>query len=709
MAAPAAAGVIAPQSGWYAGNPLLGPTTLTDLACAGPTCYASGGFGTLLKSTDSGSSWNGIVTGLTQDLAEVRLIAGDPSKVITGGGCALRRSDNGGETFNRLPFTASDLSCPSPVASFSFPNSNEGYIALADGSVYFTSDGGQSFSRRTAIPGVDPSREATDIRCPSPTTCFAVSRAGTVQRTTDSGNSWTQVSQPGAPLNAIFFADATTGYAVGTALRVLKTTDGGETWEPKEVVGTPGGDLISVRCTNAQLCLFSTAQGGQVIRTTDGGETWSSVVTSTDPTYAVDFSSETRAVAVGASGSASVSDDAGSTWKSIGSRLPGTYRIIRGVSPTVAFAGGPQGVLARTIDAGQSWKNVSPPTSAEIVDVGAPDETTIFVLDSSGGLQRSTNGGASYSILDPGAVANPIRVVALGANRVVLVGRRGVGVSTDNGNQFGPVRVPLRQGESLVSVDLAAGVLVARAARGLLVSANGGDTWSRMRLPRLSRSERVSDADFVSARSGFVRLNSGEVWKTGSGGRRWVEVLSMGNLVVFRDMAFSDARNGYVAGAMFGGTLGIGRQTFIGAVLRTSDGGATWRPQIVSPSEVRAVSSGGSTDYALAGDGFLYGTRTGGDVGAPSKLTLRSSARRVKRGRTVRVAGVLTPADGGERVAVFQRAGGIWRRQEVTVAANGSFTTRWRMRRAALFVAQVLGDADHAGTGTRPIFVTVPR
>jgi hypothetical protein len=34
----ASAGVNTPYSGWYSGNPLLGPNRLTDLACAGNTC-----------------------------------------------------------------------------------------------------------------------------------------------------------------------------------------------------------------------------------------------------------------------------------------------------------------------------------------------------------------------------------------------------------------------------------------------------------------------------------------------------------------------------------------------------------------------------------------------------------------------------------------------------------------------------------------------
>ena len=165
----ATAGVNTPHSGWYSGNPLLGPNTLTDLACSGSTCYASGEFGTLLKSTDGGTTWAGIVTGLTLNLSKVRLAGGSPDRVLVGGGCAVRRSDDGGDTFFRLPFSARDTGCPAGVASFSFPTDRTGYLLLADSRVLSTADGGRSFSRRTAVPG-----GADDILCTAERTCFAV-------------------------------------------------------------------------------------------------------------------------------------------------------------------------------------------------------------------------------------------------------------------------------------------------------------------------------------------------------------------------------------------------------------------------------------------------------------------------------------------------------------------------------------------------------
>jgi len=143
----ASAGVNNPQSGWYSGNPLLGPNALRELACSGSTCYASGDFGTLLKSTDSGATWRGIVTGLTLDLPRVELAGGSPDHVVVGGGCALRRSDDGGQTFSRLPFTARDQGCSAPLVAFSFPTESTGYVLLSGGRFLTTADGGRRFSR----------------------------------------------------------------------------------------------------------------------------------------------------------------------------------------------------------------------------------------------------------------------------------------------------------------------------------------------------------------------------------------------------------------------------------------------------------------------------------------------------------------------------------------------------------------------------------
>jgi hypothetical protein len=43
----------------------------------------------------------------------------------------------------------------------------------------------------------------------------------------------------------------------------------------------------------------------------------------------------------------------------------------------------------------------------------------------------------------------------------------------------------------------------------------------------------------------------------------------------------------------------------------------------------------------------------------------------------------------------------------ILFATNGTFATQWRIGDTSSFVAQILGDADHAGAGTRELRVTV--
>lgn len=690
LIAGASAGVNTPHSGWYSGNPVLGPNSLTDVVCAGTTCYASGSFGTLLKSSDGGSSWAGIVTGLTLDLRRVQL-AGSAERIVVGGGCSLRRSDDGGDNFERLPFTASDAFCQSPLAAFAFPSSNVGYLALGNGSVLSTADGGRTFTRRTPVP----SGTVMDLLCTSETTCFAGTATGQIQRTNDGAVSWTLVGQIGVQLNGLEQADATTLYAVGQALTLFKSSDAGATWERKSVTGVPPADLMAIRCAGPDTCLIATRDATRVVRTTDGGDTFASVVAPAESARAVELASATRGLAVGSVGSAVVSDDAGETWRLVGTRLADQFSVLEAATDRIAYAGGPAGALARTADGGQSWANVSPPTSVAIFAVAAPTASRLFVLASDGTLQRSDNAGQSYALLNAGTPVGANDVVATDAQHVLLVGRGGIRRSINGGETFSSVSDRDLRRANLFGAETAGSGMFAFGPGRLLFSPNGGLSWRRLRLP----SRRgVHDVSFVSASTGYLLDRAGRLWRTTSGGRAWTELVAVGRRVF--EVDFSDARNGYA-------TIGrFGRRSH-GFVMRTSDGGASWRPQLISPVPVREVDTSGGTAYALSGPGFLFATSSGGDVGSPRTLRITTRGRRLVRPATITVSGRLSSALAGEEAVVSMRSGAATTSKTAIVASNGTFLTRWRVTRRSLFVAQVLGAADHVGVGTKPLRVVV--
>jgi hypothetical protein len=119
----------------------------------------------------------------------------------------------------------------------------------------------------------------------------------------------------------------------------------------------------------------------------------------------------------------------------------------------------------------------------------------------------------------------------------------------------------------------------------------------------------------------------------------------------------------------------------------------------------------GRTGHALATDGSLFFTSSGGNAGSPSTVVLSTSRRHLRGRRTIQVTGVVRGAAPGSTVLVSRRLRNEsgWDHQRAPVGANGTFTTTWKMTRTSTFVAQWLGDDDQAGDGTRGLRVTVRR
>ena len=136
------------------GNPEPQGNSLYALEFQGTTGFAGGDFGTLLRSDDGGTGWTAVRTGQTIDFRQLDMI--DEDSLVVASECAARRTDDGGATFRRLPFTSSERRCARQLRAVSFPTEDVGYLLLQDGGVLRTSDGGRSFSPRTVVPADRP-------------------------------------------------------------------------------------------------------------------------------------------------------------------------------------------------------------------------------------------------------------------------------------------------------------------------------------------------------------------------------------------------------------------------------------------------------------------------------------------------------------------------------------------------------------------------
>jgi photosystem II stability/assembly factor-like uncharacterized protein len=704
LPAVAPASVQVGSSGWQWGNPLPQGNTLHAMSFAGVNGYAAGDFGTLLRTTDGGTTWTGLLSGTFTNLADVQAI--DADSLFAGGGCVARRSDDGGATFKRVAFTSVESSCREQFAAGWFVNQLTGFLVLTDGTVLRTDNNGDTFAQRNPLPGTraTPGGQATpvDLRFLTDQIGLGATSDGKIYRTTDGANSWTVVNDTNRAVHSFYFVDANNGFAVGDGSLFLVTTNGGATWTAKDL-GIPATNLRSIRCATVTLCIMATDKGTALVRTDDGGVTSRLITPSQDPIYAADFASPTRIAAGGATGATAVSDDAGLNFTPIGGRLSGTFgRVRAGGQAGTAFAPGDNGSLAKTTDGGKTWLRGNVSTSEDVLDVAFPTALVGYALDVSGGLFRTNDGGATWKTLDTGTTARPSALAAPSPTTVILVGPTGLRRSTDSGDTFSAVRGKDVVKAKLDAIDRAGSALFASGRRDLLRSTDRGKTWKAVHKPG-----KVTAVDFLDARTGYFLAEGGAVWRTTSGGKRWSRLLGVGTQGAY-GIAFSSKTKGYLVIDRFGDV-----NARSGFLLHTTDGGATWHPQFVVSTPIlgggiAATSSG--TDYLLGGQSSLLFTTSSGEAGKASTLSVTTKKKRFTKPAGITVTGKLSPAAGNERVTVsyLPPGSGRWQHQTVKTAANGSYTTSWRLRRGTnRFVAQWAGDFRSKGDGSGVLSVKV--
>jgi photosystem II stability/assembly factor-like uncharacterized protein len=706
-AAHAANNVTVGHSSWFWGNPQPQGNTLNAVDFAGGTGYVAGDFGTLLKTTDNGSTFTGIATGITADLSQVRAL--DANTVFVGAGCLLRRSDDGGATFKRILAVPSERRCPAGVTSFYFVNGQTGYVLLADGTIERTDDGGQSFAQRTAVPGTAATKvpnpaDAADIWFTAADTGYAMA-GGIIYRTTDGAGSWTRVSGGPHTLHSFFFSDATTGYAVGADNTVIKTTDG-LVWNDKPVGGgIPDLDLTKIDCSpgGASRCLLATRQGDQLLRTDDGGDSFTAVTASTSKIFAAGFSTDQDALAVGQAGATAISASGGTNWAPVGSVLTATLSRLRATSSSAVYATGDNGSLARTVNGGQDWTKPNVSTSEDVRDVSFPSADVGYAVDTAGDVRKTIDAGGHWTPLDIGGEQGPLSLLAPDPSTVLLVLPTGLAHSTDGGSSFDPIASKAVRKAHFQDVDQTTGGLVFYGPKALVTSDAAGTKFTALKRP--DKGSQIVKADFITRQAGYVLAGDGRLWVTNNGGKRWSELRATGTSGIY-DMAWGDAHSGWLAIRDFGGDAQSGY------LLRTSDGGRSWRPQLVAPSPIHVrglVATAGTTAFALADGNQLFYTSAGGDQGQASALTLSSNRKTVgRKGGTVTLAGKLAPAVAGADVFVKVRGanGGHWTTYlPRPTSGGGTFTLKIKVKRPVIIEAQWLGDADHNGDGSNLISV----
>ena len=295
---------------------LFGLGILNVLSEGNTPILIGGDIGTILYSSDLGTSWQARHSAVTQEqLLRVSFPSENTGYVVGGSittgnqfGDILKTTD-AGLTWTKLPFNPGYR-----TYSVYFRTDDEGYVGVqGPNGLYKTTDGGQNWTPLNTGTGVSTSI-IYDIKFYNADLGFAMYASGQVARTTNGGQSWTPVSAGwgSAAGYDIFIVDSLTIYICGAGGRISKSTNAGVSFLQLPTLGT--ATLYSMHFHDASNG-FVSASGGRIFKTTDGGNNFSELtlpVTST--IYVIRFINQSLGWFGASGGDVYYTTDGGANW-----------------------------------------------------------------------------------------------------------------------------------------------------------------------------------------------------------------------------------------------------------------------------------------------------------------------------------------------------------------------------------------------------------
>lgn len=228
------------------------------------TGFVGGGYnysGAIYKTTNGGTSWTQ-VKDVGYRVNDITFINNTTGYACASNGKILKTTDSG-ETWEFLTSGST-----ANLSSISFANANTGWVAGEDGVILKTTDGGQNWITQT-LPLA--SILANNICAVSTDVAYAntVSLNERVYKTTDGGATWVALSGlPTSGLRDVYFVDLNKGWVATASNGMYYTNNGGSSWVNQPANSESGSQAIFMFNDT-----IGCAVGTNVLRTTNGGYT----------------------------------------------------------------------------------------------------------------------------------------------------------------------------------------------------------------------------------------------------------------------------------------------------------------------------------------------------------------------------------------------------------------------------------------------------
>jgi len=477
---------------------------------------------------------------------------------------------------------------------------NPSVVYAASGVLYRSADGGETwtglFGLHLGVVALDPAHPAT-----------IYVGGDQLARSTDGGKTWQTTSPPGIAFDVtslVVIPGNPSIVLAGSDFRLLRSADGGSTWSTLFVEGP----VTSILADPDAPGTVYYADGSGLHKSTDAGKTWFLTGPSAGglPVLYGHLSLARGALYLRAGSGIFRSDDGARSWRQAGA-LPGGLSLEKvfladPFSPSRLYVAGLDGVFVSTDD-GATWRRLDrglPPLPLDeilsIYSLAADPSRPGFLYAGTyeRGVARSANGGERWRIgVEPGLSAGPVALFEIHPSRpgtfYVGLATRGDRSfrSTDNGRTWQPFARGIgRDGLFDLAFDPAdPDRLYAANEHGLWESRDGGEAWDQIDTAYTGRIAVSTPGTLLSGRNCGLSRSTND-------GRTWTQVIPCdlpGNDDVGVGTAelWVDPRNPRNLYALM--VAGNGGGAFGYFLVRSGDGGATWKTLKGSPS-LAAVS-----------------------------------------------------------------------------------------------------------------------
>ena len=356
---------------------------------------------TFIRSIDGGITWDSVSSASLKTklfvISDNFCIAWGRSGIFPNYDDNIFQTTDGGQTWTDL----GEL-IPAGIDAFAIADTQNLIASDLTGNMFHSSDMGLNWAQVFTSPGQQPTffSSATPYFADAQTGYFGYG-AGFVIKTTDSGNSWFQISSgTGESLHNI------DRFANGKLISVgdngtLLISDGLSPWIIQERFTEQNLKAVQVIGTSEAVLVDKT---GQVYKTIDGGISWTATLgkpSNMSEAEDIHFTSTLNGWVIGQSfntGALYHTTDGGNTWNPVTNFL-GSYRAVD-IEGTNVWAANVGEIYYRSTDNGVTWIQGELPWSpVQISDMDFFNESIGYAVGWWGQAYRSNDGGITWEIL----------------------------------------------------------------------------------------------------------------------------------------------------------------------------------------------------------------------------------------------------------------------------------------------------------------------